>query len=243
MRNLRANLLDPIWAPDNLQLEEAADTADQATLQRLSHYWWAWRIIESHNYRRIHDIGCGTGYGCKIMSVQHTEHEFHGWDKDNHALTIANDMFSEDQITYRRVNLDEDHSSLIKRGHEPQLITCFHTFEALEHRDLFLYWVTQILADDGMFLCSVVSPNSVTCKSASLQRFMVRIGKQDMKNILSMYFEEVSTVEQKQHGGDILPETKLPEAAYFQKYLTKVENFYEHPGEHVFACSKPRRVL
>ena len=224
----------PFWFPSSLQFEVAAEKEDFGALYKLAQYWWAWVILEerwpaSKDAAIVYDVGCGSGYGCRVMSVNHKDNiAIHGWDVSSDALRIANELH-QNCINYRRVNLDVEFARFAK-DKEVDLVTCFDAFEQLRHRDWFLQQLVRMMNDKGIFLVTIRDPNGLPTTTLTSCPWEIKYSLDDAKNLLERYFDEVCVAS---YPG-------FPSATYFKTLDAK----YDFPTTfscRTLACIGPRR--
>lgn len=134
-----------------LQVEEtlAAGDADGATC--LARYWVAWDVARTLGVPRAYDLGCGAGYGCRILLDAPSSPAVTGVDISQGALDESRGTWARDGVDaaapkFVRLDLDDPswRQALGPPGSAP-LVTCFDVLELLRHRDLFLDALAQFL--------------------------------------------------------------------------------------------------
>lgn len=181
---------NPLWLPSTLQPAESRDLVEQS---RLTSYWWAWCVIHREDRPMlVYDMGCGAGYGCKIMSNKHPTCEIHGVDSIIQAVEYARANYAvAGRLQFHRINIELPWLRLLCRN-DPDLITCFETLEHLASRDMFLEDVVAALAPDGWFLVSVSAVEETHFDAVTLQ---TRLTVADAKRMLQRYFTHVFTID------------------------------------------------
>lgn len=214
---------NPMWLPSTLQPQEASNYVERS---RLANYWWAWCLIHRENRPMlVYDLGCGTGYGCKIMANKHPSCVIHGIDSHIPAVEHARDNFAvAERLRFHRLNIELPWSNLLAH-HEPDLITCFETLEHLASRDLFLEDVVQALAPDGWFLVSVSAVDETHFDAVTRQ---TRLTRTDAERVLRRYFTQVFTFDD-----DGFPSRDYHEGI---RQLPSSDHAY---GNDVIACFSP----
>lgn len=185
---------NPLWRPASLQLADNMPATDKA---RIAAYWWAWCVMRGAEPSVVYDFGCGTGYGCRILSQFHEDNlQIIGVDCSAQALNYGRAYYGSDVTQFRRLDLNLPWLPLV----EPQqidLITCFDTLEALRSRDLFLEDVANGLKPSGLFLVSTSAISESALVEDSLDG-RVRLSLTDSVRLLRRYFKVVSTLGDKE---------------------------------------------
>ncbi len=187
-----------VWTPPTLDFEEVWATDDMVAKRNLLRYWWTWFVIEQAEppIRLAFDIGCGSGYGSRIMAEQHKDLVVCGIDDNEVALEIARqDYLIEGRTDYRRVNLDVSWIGHFYNA-RPQLVAAFDVFEKLLHRDAFLLFLTQFMHLEGLLL---LAPSGDWWESSTTRLFAgsepnrVSYAHEDVLDLLGRFFREVYT--------------------------------------------------
>lgn len=229
------------WTPETLQPETMIDALDLHKVRVILPYWWAWCVISGRKLPLAYDMGCKTGYGCHIMSEQQ-EHDFRlvGLEGDRNAVESARIQYCKGRnVEFRRVSFEECWQPLLK-GEQPHLMTCFHVYSRLVHRDLFLSGVAKTLHEDGWFLMALWSVADYTQFSQRLlkDRFLVRWSRDDMKELLQRFFRKVYTIEDQDFPGlDYVNDIH----SYIASRTTQEKDWNELFGNELFACHQPVR--
>jgi len=102
---------------------QVAETAKGVRADHVARYVFAAAALPAGS--RIADIGCGTGYGCKILAD--AGHSVIGLDNDAETLEFAKAHYAADGIEY----LQRDLSGWPKLGRTFDAAVCFETIEHL----------------------------------------------------------------------------------------------------------------
>jgi len=228
---------DKVWVPSTLQPEGLIEAReDMLTAQRLVRYWWAWCVAKRMKATLIYDMGCGCGYGCRIMAEQQP-HELRivGVDKDEAALKMFTEKYdteeAPDGISFQRMDFDMEWVDRFN-SQKPQLITCFEVFEELAHRDLFLAGLAEVLHDEGTLLLAASGLAGHTT-TRGVRPMLVTYSKMDLEAMLKRFFGDVTTVL----------DAKFPSQDYIDGINNKLDGTAANlMGGELFACSKPIRA-
>lgn len=151
------------FQPDHgLDIEETHEAGDKMGVYHLFRYWWAWHVINNAissgtalSNAVVWILGCGCGYGTRIIAEQHPELKILALDFDAQAINTANAKYRTDNILYLRADFDAYGIDQIPIEYkDPDFIVSFETIEFLQHRDLFLDSITRGLKKGGAFLFS-----------------------------------------------------------------------------------------
>lgn len=126
--------------------------------EHLTRYYFARNL--SADFRKkplvVYDIGCGNGYGTKILAT--VAEKVFGFEKNKQFLREANDKNKLANTTYFRINLDAENLKEFKDRQNiptPDFIVCFETIEHLENPSKFLKELNMLLPNEGHLICSI----------------------------------------------------------------------------------------
>jgi len=224
-----------IWTPSTLETEKLLEEQDDmATARRLVHYWWAWCVVKRAKAPLVYDMGCGSGYGCRIM-VEQQEHQMKafGMDVDDDALVTARERYvvkdGPATTEFRRVDLDTDWMDLF-HNMKPTVVTCFDLFEYLDNRDLFLDALTEVLSAEGTLLlsCSTICAGVYRSKGDAKLSFSAA----RLKGLLKRFFGKVYQLD----------DDKFPSKDYLDGINEGLFQTTPPLGVDLFACQDPIRA-
>lgn len=175
---------DALWMPAELKLDLAAQTLHPVELRSLRNYYSATNALSVES--RVIDMGCGTAYGCRILSDKVAK--VIGWDINQNALKVAHSWFED--VETQRIDLDEPWASIAKRF-SVNAITAFNVIESLKHPHLFLQQCVQALPDNGVLCLSLFSIQSQTLRYSLYGQFSLEYSHADMLDLLGRYFGKV----------------------------------------------------
>lgn len=110
-------------------------------------YEWARQFVAGKD---VLDIGCGTGYGCKILSESASS--VLGIDYSAEAIEFCRKKFSASNIEY--VQMD---ASQFKLNRQFDVAVSFQVIEHLQHPDTFLDRIKDVMRPSGKII--ITTPN------------------------------------------------------------------------------------
>ena len=102
---------------------QVASSLDGIRYDHVARYKFAARSLPEKS--RVLDIGCGTGYGCRVLAD--AGHSVIGIDNDTESLAYAGANFHSDSIEY----IERDLNGWPKLGRQFDAAVCFETLEYL----------------------------------------------------------------------------------------------------------------
>jgi O-antigen biosynthesis protein len=218
---------------------------EELKFEHESRYFFSSNLVKG---KLIADIGCGSGYGCQIISTNQAKKVI-GLDISFETLKFAKENFSTDNILYINSSADSlPFSSAIF-----DIVISFEVIEHLENYKGYLAEIKRILKDDGILILS--TPNVVKHldrKENGEQNFHVHeFCFQDFKSLLSEYFESMAFYSQKYTQSIVLePFIENKECIDKKKDLElEVENTFtiESPavfsGDYIIALGKKKGII
>lgn len=159
----------------------------------IQRYRFAGRWVEG---RRVLDAGCGVGYGASLLSDAGAR-EVVAVDISDQALAIARERFDRDNVTL----VCDDCETLAHLAADGgfEVIVAMESIEHFERPDAFLARCVELLAPDGVFICS--TPNSLrTAKrpdgSPANPYHVWEYTEEEFRRLLSRYFQTVRIYHQ-----------------------------------------------
>ena len=181
-----------------LQIEETLVAGDMEGAKSLARYWWAWSIITAMEringpLSSVADLGCGCGYGLRILSEDHAGTRFVGVDADREALNTARrDYGMSSNLVFGEVQLSD-------LWHEPitdyqyTVVTCFDTLEQNKHRDTLLEQTVNHMVPGGVALFSGDLDRMIT--DPNPKDAFIRYSSDMFLSLLRRYFKTVIEFE------------------------------------------------
>lgn len=217
-----------VWVPEVLDFEEARELKKRTLTTRLLRYWWAWCVIHQTDPRPelVFDLGCGSGYGSRIMVEQHDNLVVCGLDSNEVALAVARQEFAiQGKTDFRRVNLDVEWIGQFYNM-RPQVVVAFDLFERLVHRDAFLLYLSQMLPDSGQFLLSTENTLNRDTTFRPDAPLHICYARSDLLSLLRRFFRVVRVYGQQDFPG--------------KDWLDQVNAKRRYPlGKELIACAEP----
>ena len=156
-----------------------------------SRYIFASRFVDS---KLVADIGCGVGYGSKILAQQNPI-SIVGLDLSLEAVRYANSNYKHEKIKY----LNSHSETLPLFDNQFHIVIAFEIIEHLENFRGLLKEIKRIMKDDGKLIIS--TPNVVkhhSHKKSRVRDFHVyEFCYHDFKKLLSEYFDSLTFFNQK----------------------------------------------
>jgi len=226
-----------------LQLEETITANDAEGVRHLFRYWWAFDVGRLMNTARVHDLGCGGGYGSRILLEIPEVKRVVGVDLQPAALNMARGDYADPRLAWAEFHLEnhwEDH----KETAEPaDLIAAFEVFEMLKHREFFLEQAAAKLANDGVLLLSANFVGRQKCHSAPTDAYF-HYNRPVLERLLKRYFGVVKFAQDsKPEDGDVLFKLKHHYDAVVRKAaVNTTKKFEPYPvGDNAIFCAQPLR--
>jgi SAM-dependent methyltransferase len=139
-----------------LQVEDAESAGDSRGAVNLARYWWAWTVLEANRKfvvgkdMYVIDVGCGCGYGTRILSERLTG-DACGIDWDPNLTRHARENYAGDNVSYRRINLNIPWCIQFPKA---DLAVCFGVLDEVDDWEFALGEISQVLSKDGVLLLS-----------------------------------------------------------------------------------------
>ncbi len=150
--------------------------------------------------KNVLDIGCGIGYGSKIMYDHKPQLEFFGCDKDENAIEYANSKYGK-YIKFKKTNA---HSMDFGDAYFDNVVS----FETLEHTDdgnSFIKELKRVLKKNGILILS--TPNRIYDEKVgqNINPFHETLySKEELHDLLSNHFKHVKILGQKETFSEIM---------------------------------------
>jgi SAM-dependent methyltransferase len=220
-RKAAVRLLKYSLVPEHgLDVVETVAAGDIVGALHVSRYWTAWTIAAAVQAASAVDLGCGCGYGCRILVEHHpTLSAVTGIDLFTEGLNLAR----RDYGTIKALNFIQFDLDAIWPNSLPsdlQFVTAFEILEYIRHRDLFLTQLVQHMTPDGVALFSAGALNTIA-ENPKDARF--RYDRALLRDTLQRYFKTVQLFED---GGDVF--------AYDKELKSLLPADTKFPG--LFAC-------
>ncbi|HEX9744276.1 MAG TPA: class I SAM-dependent methyltransferase [bacterium] len=146
--------------------------------EHLARYRFALEYVTD---RKVLDLGCGTGYGCRMLAER--AWEARGVDISPEAIAYATDHYENEKVGFH----ESDVKNLKFGDDEFNAVVCFEVIEHIENPEEMLGEVGRILTADGVFIVS--TPNGAVKVSSVPNPFHVKEFKIDeIREILEHYF-------------------------------------------------------
>jgi len=221
-----------VWVPETLDFQEAIRLKKKNLIERLFRYWWAWCIVHEADPKvtEAFDLGCGSGYGARILCETNPGLIVYGLDANEVAIAVGRQEFRLDrQVSFRRVDLDRAWKGVVRNA-RPRLVTAFDLVERLSNRDTFFLALVHVMDDDGLFLMNTEGKfvhDSLTNYTPD-PPLKVRYSRNDLLPLLRKFFHMVMTPEHKD----------FPAKAWLDQVN---ENRRSALGHDLIACAGPRK--
>lgn len=206
------------FVPDdhNLELDVAIRSGNRNAVFNLFRYWWAWAIA-NHVHGRdatVWDMGCGCGYGSRIMAEQR-EGQVFGFDYDRDGLSTGARHYAHESVRLHMMNLDMPWFSTpdlqafsVGDAFRPDVIVCFETLEFLQHREMFLLNCSRVLKPDGLLLLSMPFAPDTNYRPA-WQAHRMLYSPADCRDLVHAFFDfHVSSSEDSFPGRKFMQSTQ-----------------------------------
>ena len=226
------------FVPDHgLDMEATIAAGDRVGVFHLYRYVWAWNLVRmavkrnSIPVRKIWDLGCGSGYGCRMVADRPpADFKVTGIDTNPEALRVARDTYAHGAVQYVQADLDSNWETPGFPEGPADVILCFNLIEFLVNRDLFMLHVSQVLAPHGLFLFSTPchGRGQVDYKP-EWSAHKILFSLEAIRAILCRYFDVV------QHSHDV----DFPGRDLKQTVDARAGNEYS-TGDNLFFCRQPK---
>lgn len=126
--------------------------------EHIERYRFAGHIAKSLKHPVLIDVGCGYGYGTKIIKGIAPKTKIFGIDRNFSALTKARENYSKYATFIKR-----DIRKLPFKDNFADLVTCFEVAEHLEEKDQqnFINEIARVLKKEtGLLILSIPYPNT-----------------------------------------------------------------------------------
>lgn len=220
-----------------LQIEENWTAKDKGAVYHLFRYWWAWTVIRQwveeywHDQETITvwDLGCGCGFGCRILVEQQPKLRVLGLDCDPKAIGLALKEYAHPQVNFLQHDFDlYELNSVPAEYASPSAVVSFETVEFLKHRDLFFDRVAQLLPAEGIFLFATNHALRTECeRKPKWTAQTLHYDTPTITRILSRHFEDVRSPK----------DEDFPKRAYKQHMDQYLKSFTV--GNNLFFCRHP----
>lgn len=140
-----------------LQVEDAAGKGDSEEASNLLRYWWAWTICKKVEAACVIDVGCGCGYGSRILAEQFSG-QVYAIDWDPELISHARKNYSADNLEFRRINLDVPWAVQFPAA---DIVTCFHLLDKVDRPEWSAEEMCKVVAKRGAALFSLHSEVSL----------------------------------------------------------------------------------
>jgi 2-polyprenyl-3-methyl-5-hydroxy-6-metoxy-1,4-benzoquinol methylase len=217
-----------------LQIEETHEAGDQVGVQHLFRYWYAWAYIEKVLKSRsiVWDLGCGSGFGVRIMAEEHPGTHVHGVDIDAAALGCGKILCDDvKNVSFAEHDLDGHWWPYVKSGkNHPQLLVCYDVLTFLKHRDAFLLGLAGAARNNySDVLFSTTPPeNKWFVSEPRWREKQCEMSASFARDLLGKFFEKVTWL-----GQDDFP---------LADYVKKVTDYTGYPvGEDIIVCTDARK--
>lgn len=185
--------------PEIFERYHPSITAPEISYEHLHRYLFASKFVEN---RKVLDLGCGEGYGSKILSQQALQ--IAGIDIDAATIQSAQSKYGNQKIDFKvasATQLDFPDQSF-------DTVVCFELIEHLSATDqnLCLNEIKRVLKKDGQLIIS--TPNLENSKGDNPYH-LKEFSKNEFHNFIHKYFPHTQTFQQKIHSGSLIwPEQK-----------------------------------
>lgn len=226
-----------------LQIEETHKAGDREGAIHLFRYWWAFDVGRLMNPEVVFDLGCGGGYGSRIMLEIPSVKKIVGVDGITEAVDTARSSYADQRLSFAAFNLENYWLECTNKDFafpQADMIVAFEMFELLRHREFFLEQVVDTLNSDGVLLLSANFVNRKQCHSQPTDANF-HYNRKTLERLLLRYFDRVLFADEQQenmHGSH--PFRILPHYNAVVRENTTPNNSYKL-GENCVFCAGPRR--
>lgn len=189
-----------------LQLEETIAAGDLVGAEHLALYWWAWTKLA--DAKLVLDLGCGCGYGARILCEQRPKTQVHAFDMDTRAVNAAlRDYGSTPNLAVHKYDIDRAWTEAPLSGFEDQAdgVVLFDSLDMLRHRDIVLAQVARLLAGSSgvVFLALRTVPEPWQATPSTRDAY-VRYSENAAWQVLTPYFRMVVKADDNAHDARFL---------------------------------------
>lgn len=126
-------------------------------IEHLGRYLFAKRFLSKKKVNLVYDVGCGDGYGTKILSKTCTR--VVGFDGNQSHIQYAKNKNASENVSYILIDLEKTSLlTTITQISRPRAIICFETIEHIDSGDRLLHDFFELLPKGGILLLS--TPNA-----------------------------------------------------------------------------------
>lgn len=155
--------------------------------EHLARYVFAAQLAKD---KEVYDLGCGSGFGSRILAVNGGAKSVVGIDRSEKAVRYARATFGGKGITFKVIDLEKERELLKVRK---KLVVAFETIEHLYDQDGFVKLVSRLLLRGGIALIS--TPNDFNCPYENLYHIK-QLKPRELKKLLQSYFRFVEIYHQ-----------------------------------------------
>lgn len=169
---------------------ERMDPKKQFGRDRLNYIYHESRYKFAETYiknKAVLDLGCGSGYGTKILSG--SAKKVLAIDISKDTIDFAKNNFGNENIEFKCANVFETGVN----NNSVDVVVCFEVLEHVETPDLLLTEIKRVLKEDGLLIIStpnkeITSPNSdIPINPFHKKEYTLS----DLRLFLSKYFSKV----------------------------------------------------
>lgn len=155
--------------------------------EHLARYIFAAQLAKDKD---VYDLGCGSGFGSRILSVNGGAKSVFGVDRSEKAVRYARATYGGKGITFKVIDLEKGRKFLDVRK---KLVVAFEIIEHLYDQDGFVKFVKSLLSRDGIAMFS--TPNDFNCPYENVYHIK-QLKPRELKNLLQRYFRFVKIYHQ-----------------------------------------------
>lgn len=205
-----------------LQIEETLTMGDKEGVEHLARYWHAFHVGRLLSSKRVVDLGCGGGYGSRILLEIPDVKQVIGFDADKKALNTARGDYADARLSFEEFWLENEWSGNAELSKNADLVVCYECMEMLKHREFFLEQAVKIVASDGAMLLSANFVGRQQCHAEPNDAYF-HYTRPVLERLLQRYFRKIEFGCDGPSASSLIWKTKLHIDNQIKERTTKGE--------------------